>query len=170
MAHFHPLRFSEIRKETEQSVSILLDTQGKGEDFKFIPGQYLTFKIVIDGAEHRRSYSICSASTEKDLRVGVKTVEDGTVSVFLNSSLRVGDEIQSMVPMGNFHPNESASTEQKHFILFAAGSGITPILSIVKWAIAHPMNHKVTLFYGNTGRSTTMFYDELKQMTHAHES
>lgn len=170
MAHFHPLRVSEIRKETEQSVSILLDPQGKGDDFKFIPGQYLTFKLLIGGIEHRRSYSICSAPTEGDLRVGVKAVEDGTVSVFLNQSLSVGDEIQSMVPMGNFHPGDSAKNERKHFILFAAGSGITPILSIIKWALAHPLQHKVTLFYGNSGRDTVMFYDELAQMTHSHSS
>jgi ring-1,2-phenylacetyl-CoA epoxidase subunit PaaE len=170
MAHFHPLRVTEIRTETEQSVSILLDPQGKGDDFKFIPGQYLTFKITTDGEEHRRSYSICSAPTENELRVGVKAVEDGTISVFLNQSLSVGDEIQSMVPMGNFHPNESADSRQKHFILFAAGSGITPILSIIKWAMAHPMKHKATLFYGNTGRDTVMFHDELAQMTQANEA
>ncbi len=170
MAHFYPLRVQEIRNETDQSVSIALDPQNNKTDFNFIPGQYLTFKMLINGEEHRRSYSICSAPHDEILRVGVKAVEKGTVSVFLNQSLRVGDEIQSMLPMGHFHPNHSAEEEQKHFVLFAAGSGITPILSIIKWAVRHRLGHKVTLFYGNTGRSSCMFYDELAQMAHEHES
>ncbi|MCB0761341.1 MAG: 2Fe-2S iron-sulfur cluster binding domain-containing protein [Flavobacteriales bacterium] len=169
MAHFYPLRVARIERLTSESVAITLDPAASGGNFSFIPGQYLTLKLQVDGHEYRRSYSISSAPNESMLTIGVKAIPNGTVSVYMNQNLKEGDVLQSMEPMGNFHPIMSSSHVPKHFVCFAAGSGITPILSIIKWATQLSQQHKVTLFYGNTSHASAMFHNELSQLAQAHE-
>ena len=142
---FYPLKIKDIRKETADCVSVAFDFE---PEFAFQQGQYLTLKTVIKGAELRRSYSICSAPTDNELRVAIKKVKDGRASTYINDSLKVGDTVEVMVPMGNFFTEMNAANK-KNYILFGGGSGITPMLSILKTVLYLEPQSRVTLFYGN---------------------
>ncbi len=161
MAKFHTLKIREIRKETPDCVSVALEVPSSLQaSFAFIPGQYLTLKAQVNGEEVRRSYSICTSPSENDLRVAVKKLEGGKFSTFANEVLKSGDTIEVMPPMGNFHTQIDAS-RKKHYLAFAAGSGITPILSILKSVLETGVENRFTLFYGNRNVEHIIFKNEL---------
>ncbi len=161
-ARFHELKVAAIARETSEAVAIAFEIpQELKEIFAFQPGQYLTLSASIDGEEARRSYSICSAPGEATLRVGVKRVADGRFSSFVNEKLSVGDTIRVMPPEGRF---TSLAGERHDYILIAAGSGITPMLSIAKTVLAHEPDSTITLIYGNRSTDTIMFREELEDL------
>ena len=163
MSKFHKLKVKEVRKETNDTVSVSFHLpENLKEDYRFIQGQYLTLRTDIKGQDVRRSYSICS-SVDEELRVAIKKVEGGLFSTFANEDLSAGDELDVMTPMGKFYVPIDAATS-RHYILFAAGSGITPIMSILKTVLSKEPNSRVTLFYGNRKFSTIVFRDELEDL------
>ena len=162
MSKFHSLVVKEVRKETEDTVSVLFDVPDSLQsEFTFIQGQYLTLNTEIDGAEVRRSYSICSGPTDGELRVAIKKIEGGLFSTFANEVLQAGDRLEVMTPMGNFYTELNASNE-KHYVAFVSGSGITPVLSIVKAVMASEPNSRFTLFYGNKTKNSIIFKETLE--------
>lgn len=163
---FHELKVSAIARETQEAVAIAFDIpDALKEAFAFRPGQYLTLSAYIDGQEARRSYSICSAPGDATLRVGVKKVADGRFSGFVNERLAVGDVIRVMPPEGRF---TSLAGERHDYLLIAAGSGITPMLSIARTVLAHEPDSTVTLIYGNRSTDTIMFREELEDLKDRH--
>jgi len=164
MSRFHSLAIKDVRKETADTVSIAFDVPDSlKETFRFKHGQYLTLKIPINGEELRRSYSICTSPYENELRIAVKKVADGRVSTFLNEHLQKGQTIESMVPMGNF-TTEVSPSNRKAYVAFAAGSGITPVISILKTVLESEPGSNFTLFYGNRDSSSVIFRDELDHL------
>ena len=162
MAGFHSLEIAEVRRETDDSVSIGFTVPDDLRDaFRFLPGQYLTLRTTIDGEEVRRSYSICSGVNDNDLRVAVKQIADGRFSTFANSKLTKGDRIDVMAPEGRFTAPIDP-THAKNYLMIAAGSGITPILSLIKSYLAGEPNSSVTLIYGNRNAGSILFLEELQ--------
>ncbi|WP_210257301.1 1,2-phenylacetyl-CoA epoxidase subunit PaaE [Chelativorans sp. ZYF759] len=162
MARFHELKVAEIVRETPEAVAIAFEVPDDLRNvFSFRPGQYLTLAADIDGEEARRSYSICSAPGERHLKVGVKQIADGRFSGFVNERLNVGDTIRVMPPEGRF---TSLTGERHDYILIAAGSGITPMLSIAKTVLAHEPMSTITLVYGNRTSGSIMFLEELEDL------
>lgn len=168
MAMFHPLMVREVRRETRDSVVLTLDVPEDRKDaFRFTQGQYLTFRTMLDGEEVRRSYSICAAAHEPMIRVGIKKVADGLFSTWANSEVRPGQVLEAMPPMGNFFtPLETSN--RKHYAGFASGSGITPLLSIIKTTLLAEPHSSFSLFYGNRASSTIMFREELEDLKNEH--
>ncbi|WP_417319967.1 1,2-phenylacetyl-CoA epoxidase subunit PaaE [Emcibacter sp.] len=161
MPTFHKLKIANLRRETEDTVSIAFHVPDKlREEYKYIQGQYLTLKTVIDGEDTRRSYSICSGLYDDELRVAVKKVKGGLFSSFANEVLKEGDEIDVMTPMGNFY-TELHPEQEHHYVGFAAGSGITPLMSIIKTILAYEPKSIFTLVYGNRSRKEIIFREEL---------
>lgn len=171
MSHFHKVKIKDIRRETNDCVSIALDIPANlKENFVYKQGQYITLKLNIQGEELRRSYSACSSPVaDPDLRIAVKAVENGKVSTFLNNGIVVGQELEVMNPMGNFFVEMPADKEQ-HFVAFAAGSGITPILSLLKTALAVNSTNKFSLFYGNKSTDDIIFRQELNDLVVKYEN
>ncbi len=162
MARFYPLTVTAVEKTTRDAVAITLEARDGG-DFTFTQGQYLTFKRDFDGTELRRSYSICSGAEEGVLRVGIKKVSDGAFSQWANTDLQPGMTIDAMEPMGKFNtPIEP--DKAKTYLAFAGGSGITPVLSILKTVLTAEPKSQVTLFYANRSVSTIMFREELEDL------
>lgn len=161
MAHFHPLKVTSIEKTTRDAVVVTLQPED-GADFSFVQGQYLTFRRDFDGEELRRSYSICTGVDAGVLQVGIKRVAGGAFSTWANTELAVGDTVDAMAPMGNFFAEDKA--EQPHVLAFAAGSGITPILSILRSALASDPRSRATLVYSNRNPNTVMFREELEDL------
>ena len=169
MSQFHKLSIKEITKETEKAVTISFDVPQKLKDkFQFKAGQYITLKTVINGHDVRRDYSLCSSPKSGELKVAVKEVEDGTFSSYANSQLNTGDVLEVAPPKGHFlfEPNDSKT---KNVALFVAGSGITPILSIIKCALEEEVLSKIILVYGNKKTQDTMFLDELLKLQHNYQ-
>lgn len=165
MRKFHKLTIQEIKRETKDAVSILFSIpQAIKNTFLFKAGQYVTLKKVIQGEEVRRAYSICSGSQEGELRVAIKAVENGKFSTYATTELRVGDTIEVMPPEGKFVLEPQAN---KQYIGFAAGSGITPILAMIKDVIGNA-EAKFTLVYGNKTASDTIFFQELNALQKTH--
>jgi ring-1,2-phenylacetyl-CoA epoxidase subunit PaaE len=162
MARFHRLKVAEITRETADCVSVVFDVPATvREEFNYIQGQYLTLKLTVNGEELRRSYSLCTSPVaDRELRVAVKKVKDGRASTFINDSLKVGDEMEVMTPMGNFH-SPLSPTNKKSYILFAGGSGITPMLSIIKTVLQSEPGSTITLFYGNRDEAAIIFKKQL---------
>lgn len=161
---FHALKISDVRKETEDTVSVAFDIPASIKDnYSFLAGQYLTLKATINGEAIRRSYSLCAAPYEQEWRVAIKQVEHGVFSSYANSVLKKGDTLDVMTPTGNFclHPEKKA---QKNYVLFAAGSGITPILSILKTVLKEEEGSSVTLFFGNKNFNSILFREELEAL------
>jgi len=156
MPRFHPLEIINIRRETDAAVVLSLSPQSG--DFSFEAGQYLTFRRVFDGVELRRCYSVCAAP-EEGLQVGIKAVEGGAFSSFANSGLKVGDVLEAMEPMGNFGAKKALNN-----LGFAGGSGITPLLSIIKHTLQANENTTFTLIYANRSVASTMFRDDLQDL------
>ncbi len=161
MVQFYPLLVTDIKRETRDSVVVTLEPPGEHkQDFAFIQGQYLTFRRKFDGEELRRSYSICASRHEGILRVGIKKVEDGWFSSWANDELKVGDTLEAMKPVGNFH----APLMARRYLGFAGGSGITPLISIIKTVMAEEPQSTFTLCYGNRSANTIMFREELEDL------
>src|SRR6185437_9891708 len=146
---FYQLKVKEVRPETSDCVSVALEVPDELEEiFRFAPGQYLTFRRHVKDAEIRRSYSICSSPKEGELRVAIKRVDEGKFSSFANRELKPGDVLDVMPPLGKFTPKRS-ETAKKEYLAFAAGSGITPIMSIMKSVLEEEPESNFTLVYGN---------------------
>ncbi len=163
MSRFLPLRVKRIERETPDAVKVTLDTEGFSDAFNFLPGQYITFCFNLKGEDLRRAYSLCTAPHENEIQVAVKEIDAGRVSVHANRTLKVGDPMLVMPPQGNFFLRTSPET-QRHIVLFGAGSGITPLISIAKAVLHDEPLSRVTLFYGNTERESIMFYRELDRL------
>ena len=164
MARFHDLTVTEIRKTIRDAVVITLAPDPAAAAlFDFISGQYLTFRRQFDGVELRRSYSICAGHDDGLLQVAIKRVASGTFSTWANTELRVGDKLQAMPPMGNFHTPLQADAD-KSYLAFAGGSGITPVLSILKTTLAREKKSRFTLVYANKTINSIMFREELEDL------
>ena len=164
MSDFHTLTVSEVKKETPNSVSISFHIPLDLEElFRFKAGQYITIKHDVKGKEVRRAYSICSTPSSGLLKVGIKKVDNGTFSVFANTKLKVNDRLQVMMPEGKFVLRPS-TTENHNYIAVVAGSGITPVISIIKSALEEEPSSTFLLVYGNQSRRETMFYSELESL------
>ena len=150
-----------VERETRDAVAITFAVpDALRESFRYVQGQHLTLRADIDGHDLRRSYSICSAVQEGSLRIAVKRNPGGVFSAWANDSLSAGDTLDVMPPMGHFNVPLDAA-QRKHYLGFAAGSGITPLLSIIKTTFAAEPMSQFTLFYGNRASSTVMFKEEL---------
>ncbi|MBT6273379.1 MAG: 2Fe-2S iron-sulfur cluster binding domain-containing protein [Chromatiales bacterium] len=161
--HFYPLRVTGVHQETRDSKVLTLEPAADiAERFMFVPGQYLTFKAQHDGQEIRRSYSICEAPGSGLLRVAVKKVAGGLVSTWVNEQLREGDTVDAMAPAGNFFADSNKAA--RRFLMVAAGSGITPIISIVTTLLESHPDTLVTLIYGNRASPTIMFREALEDL------
>jgi ring-1,2-phenylacetyl-CoA epoxidase subunit PaaE len=164
MARFYPLQVAEVRRETRDAVVLTLAPREEDRPhFDFTQGQYLTFRRQFDGEELRRSYSICAGRAEGVLRVGIKRVDGGAFSTWANEELRPGDEIDAMPPMGAFHTALDPETG-RHYLGFAGGSGITPVLSLVKTILDAEPKSQFDLVYGNRSVSSIMFREELEDL------
>lgn len=164
MAEFHPLEVVDIKRETEEAVSIKLHIPNElKEEYSFVPGQYLMFKHTVNGEELKRSYSISSSPGEGELRVGVKEVPHGRFSTFANRKLKVGDKLCTLPPRGRFVIH-TAPENQKHYVAFCAGSGVTPIISMMKHVLETEPKSKFTCFYGNRYASTIIYFDEINAL------
>jgi len=161
MRDFHPLTVESINRETRDSVRIALGVpEGLADEYRFIPGQHIPFEITVDGKKLRRTYSICSVQDELPLEIGVRVQPGGVFSEFAANKLKVGDTLAAMPPTGRFHV-ELDPEQKKDYVGFAAGSGITPILSMIKSILTIEPNSRFILFYGNRKQSTTMFIEDL---------
>lgn len=161
--HFHQLRIKDIRRETAECVSIAFEIPSEIEpDFHFIQGQNITIKTTTD-ANERRSYSICSSPLERELRVAVKKVENGLFSKFANEQLKKGDVLEVMPPTGTFFTGLNPA-KKSEYVFFAAGSGITPVISLIKTILATEKKSTVTLMYGNKNLASVIFKDQLEAL------
>ena len=161
---FHPLTIAEIRPETEESVSVTLEIPEElRAEFQHVPGQHVVLRAEIDGVDTRRSYSICSPPGEDRLRVGIKRIPDGAFSTFATTELSAGDVIDVMAPIGEFTATCDSEVPQR-YVAVAAGSGITPILSMVTTMLRDEPTCEVTLVYGNRTTQTIMFHEELEAL------
>jgi ring-1,2-phenylacetyl-CoA epoxidase subunit PaaE len=161
---FHSLYIAEVRRETPEAISIKFDLPAeKGEMFGFSPGQHLTLRTEIDGEELRRNYSLCSSPLDGELRIAIKAITDGRFSNWANLELKAGDRLDVMPPHGAFTfaftPGKAA-----HYIGIAGGSGITPILSLLKTALATEQDSCFTLIYGNRDTGSAIFLEALQQL------
>ncbi|WP_313137001.1 1,2-phenylacetyl-CoA epoxidase subunit PaaE [Paracoccus jeotgali] len=164
MARFLPLEVTDIRRDTRDAVVVTLKPQPEdAEKFNFTQGQYLTFRREFDGEELRRSYSICAGLDDGVLRVGIKRVDGGAFSTWANEELAPGMELHAMPPMGRFHTDLDAETSRQ-YLAVAAGSGITPVLSIIRTTLAREPKSRVTLVYANRAVSSIMFREELEDL------
>ncbi len=162
--HFHSLLIKEVRKETRDCVSIGFEIPTElSQVFQYKQGQYLTLRANIQGAEVRRSYSICSSPLDNELRIAIKKTEQGVFSSFANQYLQKGDRLDVMPPIGKFF-TELNPAQSKQYIGFAAGSGITPLLSIIKTTLATELKSSFTLVYGNRNRHSIIFKEALEAL------
>lgn len=161
---FHALPIRDIRRETPDAVSIAFEVpEALREAYRFREGQYLTLRTTLDGEDIRRSYSICAGEDDGELRVAIKEVAGGVFSTFANRALRPGTSLDVMMPMGRF----GATTRAKsggHAVFFACGSGITPILSIIRTRLARDPDAQLTLFYGNRNSASILFREALEDL------
>lgn len=161
MPQFHTLAIKEIIKETRASVSILFEIpEDLSKTFSFTSGQYVTLRTLINGEEVRRAYSICSSKNSGELRVAIKTIKDGLFSNYAFNELKAGDFLEVAPPEGNFIL-KTESNQLKNYLGFAAGSGITPILSMIKTVLEEEPKSTFTLVYGNKTAEDTIFKNEL---------
>ncbi len=164
MAQFYKILVSDVYKETDDCSVITFDIpEALHQEFAFRQGQHLTLKTTIDGAEVRRSYSLCSSPVEQKWQVAVKQVPGGLFSTFVNTKLKPGDSLEVMPPSGKFGV-EVGQDQQKKYVLFAAGSGITPILSMIKTHLALEPKARVQLFYLNRTVKSIIFKEEIEQL------
>jgi ring-1,2-phenylacetyl-CoA epoxidase subunit PaaE len=164
--HFHRLIVKDIKHETPDCVSIAFDIPSElQKEFQFIPGQNVTIKTPLD--EIRRSYSICTSPLENELRIAVKKVNNGVFSSFANDKLKKGDVLEVLPPTGTFH-TEIKATNKNEYVFFAAGSGITPVISIIKTILNTEVQSNVTLIYGNKNVPSIIFKEELEALKDKH--
>jgi ring-1,2-phenylacetyl-CoA epoxidase subunit PaaE len=168
MARFFPLEVADVQRETRDAVVVTLAPRDEDRAaFDFIQGQYLTFRRKFDGEELRRSYSICAGRDEGVLRVGIKRVDGGCFSNWANDELRPGEMLEAMPPMGSFH-TELDPAASRHYLGFAGGSGITPMLSLIKTILAREPKSRFTLVYGNRSVASIMFREELEDIKNSY--
>ena len=168
MARFHPLKVTEIRRETRDAVVVTLSPRDEDRAlFDFRQGQYLTFRRDFDGEELRRSYSICAGLDDGCLKVGIKRVDGGAFSTWANENLAPGDEIEAMPPMGRFHTDLDPAAARQ-YLGFAGGSGITPVLSIIRTVLSREPKSQFTLVYANRQISSIMFREELEDLKNSY--
>jgi ring-1,2-phenylacetyl-CoA epoxidase subunit PaaE len=161
VSKFHRLPIARVERETRDAIAVTFAVpDALREQFRFTQGQHLTLRADIDGQDLRRSYSICSAVQDDILRIAVKRSPGGAFSTWANEALKVGATIDVMPPMGHFNVALDPKAK-RHYLGFAAGSGITPLLSIIKTTLAAEPQSRFTLFYGNRASSTVMFREEL---------
>ena len=161
MSKFHRLPIASVERETRDAIAITFAVpDALADQFRFEPGQHLTLRASVGGEDLRRSYSICSAVQDGGLRIAVKKSPGGAFSTWANEALAAGATLDVMPPMGHFNVPLDA-TARRHYLGFAAGSGITPLLSIVKTTLAAEPLSRFTLFYGNRASGTVMFKEEL---------
>lgn len=167
--HFEKLKIKTITRETPECVSISFEVpKALSEKFLFREGQNITVKKDFNGKEIRRSYSICAAPYENELKVAIKAVDGGIFSTYANTSLKAGDELELLPPTGNFSPK--ISENNKHHLAIAAGSGITPVISIIKQTLASSSTNTFTLIYGNRNRQSIIFFEELEGLKNRYKS
>jgi ring-1,2-phenylacetyl-CoA epoxidase subunit PaaE len=161
---FHRLTVNDLRRETSDAVSMTFAIpQELAGDYAFAPGQYLTLRTTMGGEEVRRSYSICSGPDDGELRIAVKKVDGGAFSTWAADELKAGDTLDVMTPTGRFGVTHAPDVARTH-VGFAAGSGITPILSIVKGVLAREPNSRFFLFYGNRTAESMLFREALEEL------
>lgn len=161
MSQFKTLKVKEVKRETENAVSIAFEiSDDLKNDFNYKSGQYITIKKEINGEDVRRSYSLSSAPYENDFRIAVKKIESGKMSSYCNDILSQGDMLEIMNPQGGF---VLIPEDNKHYVAFAAGSGITPVISMIKSTLKNT-NSKFTLFYGNKTEQLTIFKSDLDSL------
>jgi len=161
VSKFHRLPIASVERETRDAIAITFAVpDALADQFRFEPGQHLTLRASVGGEDLRRSYSICSAVQDGALRIAVKKSPGGAFSTWANEALAAGATLDVMPPMGHFNVPLDA-TARRHYLGFAAGSGITPLLSIVKTTLAAEPLSRFTLFYGNRASGTVMFKEEL---------
>jgi ring-1,2-phenylacetyl-CoA epoxidase subunit PaaE len=164
MPRFHALKVRELRRETHDCVSVSFEVPEELRDeYQFLHGQHLTLKTQLNGEEIRRSYSICTSPNEADLRVAIKKIPGGQFSSFANEGLQAGDTLDVMTPLGSFHTALDAG-QKKFYVAFVAGSGITPVMSILKSVLETEPESHFTLFYGNRNTDTIIFRDQLDDL------
>jgi ring-1,2-phenylacetyl-CoA epoxidase subunit PaaE len=164
MSKFYPLTVSAVRQETRDSIVVTFDVPSDlAGTFAYQQGQHLTLRAQVGDEDLRRSYSICSAVQDKLLRVAIKRTQGGLFSSWANETLKAGDTLDVMPPMGHFNAPLSPD-HAKHYVAFAAGSGITPILSIIKTTLLAEPKSRFTLFYGNRASSSVIFKEELTDL------
>ncbi len=162
--HFHKLVVKDVKQETADCVSVAFNLPADLiPTYKYVPGQYLSFKKDFNGVEIRRSYSICSCPLDGELRVAIKKVDGGLFSTFANTQLKVGDVLDVMSPMGHFilEPKKDATNT---YVAIAAGSGITPIMSIMKSVLEMEPNSNFELIYGNRTSTSVIFKEEIEDL------
>jgi ring-1,2-phenylacetyl-CoA epoxidase subunit PaaE len=161
MRQYHPLTVSRLLQETHDSVRIGLDVpKSLKNDYEFLPGQHLPIEVSLGGKKLRRTYSICSAPGQSPIEIGIRLQPGGQFSGYAGAELKVGDQLQVMPPFGRFHANIDP-TKDKSYLAFAAGSGITPIISILRATLEGEPDSRIVLFYGNRTQQSTMFIDDL---------
>ncbi len=166
--HFRSLAISDIRQETGDciSVSFRIPDEWK-EEFKYTAGQNITLRSIIKGEEIRRSYSICSSPHESELRIAIKKLDEGLFSSHAHTHFKPAQWLDVMAPTGNFTLTLKDSN-RKHYVAFTAGSGITPVISILKTILKEEPNSRFTLIYGNKTRSSVIFREELLALKNDH--
>ncbi len=161
---FVPLRIAEVRQETDDAVSLRFEIpEALRRDFAFRPGQYLTLRTVVDGVDLRRAYSICAGLDDGELRVAIKHVPDGAFSAHANTALHAGDTLEVMPPQGRFG-HDPDPTAARLYLGIAAGSGITPILSILKSILSREPASRFVLLYGSRSTARILFRGELEDL------
>jgi len=164
MSRYHPLRIAEIRRETTESVSLWLEVPEKlKNEFAFKPGQYLNCRTMIDGEEVRKSYSICAVPSDPFLGIAVKKVRGGKMSTYINDVLKAGETFDVTPPEGKFTLPDSLPQDAL-LVFFAAGSGITPVISQVRFFLDHYPEGQVVLFYSNRSSDTIIFREQLEAL------
>lgn len=164
MSRYYPLRVAHIVRETPDCVSVWLEVPENLKDkFRFEPGQYLPCRAVLDGEEHRRSYSICAVPEDPYLAIAVKEVYEGKFSTYVNRHLKAGDMFEVALPEGKFTLPDDLP-EDAVLLFFAAGSGITPVISLITHFLNHYPNGQVKLFYNNKTSDSIIFRDRLESL------
>ena len=167
MRDFHAVAVAEVKRETPEAISVTFAIpEHLREAFRFQPGQHLTLRVMFDGEETRRNYSICSGPSDP-LRIAIKRVTGGRFSLWANATLKAGAAIDIMPPQGRF-VLPASDGGARHVVAFAAGAGITPILAMVKQALLHEPGTRVTLVYGNRSPETILFREELEDLKDRH--
>lgn len=164
MSSFYKLHIKEVKKETSNAISVAFSVSDELKTtYQFIAGQYVNLKLTLDGKEIRRAYSICSSPNSGELRIAIKSVKNGLFSTFANENLKAGDILEVGVPEGKF-VFEPQIDRQKNYAGFAAGSGITPVMSILQSVLESEPNSTFVLVYGNKSPNDTIFHEQLHQL------
>lgn len=164
MSSFYKLNIKEVKRETPSAVSVLFNIPTELQAaYKFIAGQYINLKLTLDGKEIRRAYSICSSPNSNELRIAIKAVKNGNFSKFANDNLKAGDILEVGQPEGKFTFEPNAD-RQKNYAAFVAGSGITPVMSILQSVLENEPNSSFVLVYGNKTPEDTIFHSQLHEL------